>query len=74
MSGDSAQLEILRIMGIKVVPMTDGRVQLLHNAVDATSPEDAGAGLLFMQDMINLAKQQASAADIKLDEVSSAQV
>ena len=51
-------------MGIKLVTMADGRVQLLHTANDALSPAHAEQGLLFMQEMIELSKQQPQESKI----------
>ncbi|XP_002739935.1 ER degradation-enhancing alpha-mannosidase-like protein 3 [Saccoglossus kowalevskii] len=50
---------ILKQMGIRMVTMRDGRVQLLHTASQASTPEDAEEGMLFMQDMIELSKIQS---------------
>ena len=47
-------------MGITIISLPDGRVQLLHTFANAKSPEDAEEGLLFMQEMIELSKQQAT--------------
>ncbi|XP_037559321.1 ER degradation-enhancing alpha-mannosidase-like protein 3 [Dermacentor silvarum] len=51
-------LNLVKKMGVFVTLMSDGRIQLIHNAAQAESPEDAQEGLLFMQEMIELAKQQ----------------
>ena len=59
-AGDTAQVEQLRRMGVRVVTMSDGRVQLLHTATDAATPEEAEEGMIFMQDMIELSKTQSS--------------
>ena len=45
-------------MGIRIATMKDGRVQLLHTASEAASPDGAEDGMLFMQEMIDLSKQQ----------------
>jgi len=45
-------------MGIKIINLPDGRVQLLHTMAHAKSTEDGEEGLLFMQEMIELSKQQ----------------
>ncbi len=37
MAGNKLQLEQLRQMGIRIVTMKDGRVQLLHTAAEVTS-------------------------------------
>lgn len=51
-------LNLVKKMGVFVTLMADGRIQLIHNAAQAESQEDAQEGLLFMQEMIELAKQQ----------------
>ncbi|KAL3218637.1 hypothetical protein MRX96_031448 [Rhipicephalus microplus] len=51
-------LNLVKKMGVFVTLMSDGRIQLIHNAAQAESPEDAQEGLLFMQEMIELAKHQ----------------
>jgi mannosidase alpha-like ER degradation enhancer 3 len=45
-------------MGIRLMTMADGRIQLLHTASEALSPQLAEEGLLFMQEMIELSKKQ----------------
>jgi len=57
-AGNKPQLEQLRRMGIRIVTMSDGRIQLLHTASDASTPDDAEDGLVFMQEMIELSKSQ----------------
>ena len=49
-------------MGITFMSLPDGRVQLLHTAANAKSPQDSEEGVVFMQEMIELSKQQAAAA------------
>ncbi|XP_064458121.1 ER degradation-enhancing alpha-mannosidase-like protein 3 isoform X2 [Ornithodoros turicata] len=51
-------LNLVKKMGVFVTLMADGRIQLIHNAAQAETQEDAQEGLLFMQEMIELAKQQ----------------
>lgn len=51
-------LNLVKKMGVFVTLMSDGRIQLIHNTAQAESPEDAQEGLLFMEEMIELAKQQ----------------
>lgn len=46
-------------MGITMVSLGDGKVQLLHNFYNAKSPEDAERGLVFMQEMVELSKSNA---------------
>lgn len=43
-------------MGITMVSLGNGKVQLLHSFYNAKSPEDAERGLIFMQEMIELSK------------------
>ncbi|XP_060068085.1 ER degradation-enhancing alpha-mannosidase-like protein 3 [Ylistrum balloti] len=57
-AGNKAQLDLLMLMGIKIATMADGRVQLLHTAGEAASPEDAEDGMKFMQEMIELSRHQ----------------
>ncbi|OWF50523.1 ER degradation-enhancing alpha-mannosidase-like protein 3 [Mizuhopecten yessoensis] len=57
-AGNKAQLDLLLLMGIKIATMADGRVQLLHTAGEAASPEDAEDGMKFMQEMIELSRHQ----------------
>ena len=46
-------------MGIRLVTMKDGRVQLLQTTTQAHTVEDARDGMLFMQEMIQLSKNAA---------------
>lgn len=46
-------------MGITMVSLGDGKVQLLHSFYNAKSPEDAERGLVFMQEMVELSKSNA---------------
>ena len=76
-SGNPKHMDLIRDMGISIVSLPDGRVQLLHNYANvsfitnlrvkffyekfdfqAASPNDGEEGLLFMQEMIELSKQQ----------------
>ncbi|VEN55361.1 unnamed protein product [Callosobruchus maculatus] len=52
-------LKLIKEMGINIVAMSDGRVQLLHTFSSARSAADAEEGLLFMQEMVELAKLQS---------------
>lgn len=47
-------------MGITMVALGEGKVQLLHSFHNAKSAEDAERGLLFMQEMVELSKTQTS--------------
>ncbi|CAH1119531.1 unnamed protein product [Phaedon cochleariae] len=51
-------LKVLKDMGINLLALNDGRVQLLHTFSAARSAADAEEGLLFMQEMVELSKQQ----------------
>ncbi|KAL4219236.1 ER degradation-enhancing alpha-mannosidase-like protein 3 [Mactra antiquata] len=57
-AGNHDHLEQLDEMGIRLMTMADGRIQLLHTASEAISPQMAEEGLLFMQEMIELSKNQ----------------
>lgn len=49
-------LLILKDLGITLSKESNGKVQLVHQAVLASSPEDAEEGIKFMQEMVQLAK------------------
>ncbi len=55
--GSEQHLRLLSDMGIALVSLPDGRVQLLHTFANAATPEDGEEGLLFMQEMIELSRQ-----------------
>ncbi|XP_068226666.1 ER degradation-enhancing alpha-mannosidase-like protein 3 isoform X3 [Palaemon carinicauda] len=66
-AGNSGHMRLLRDMGITIMALPDGRVQLLHTSSNvikemfqytAKSSDDAEEGLLFMQEMIELSKLQ----------------
>lgn len=59
-SSNADHMELIKAMGISIVNLPDGRVQLLHTVANAKTPEDGEEGLLFMQEMIDLSKQQSS--------------
>jgi len=59
-STNEAHLKLIRNMGITIVTLPDGRVQLLHTHANARNSEDGEEGLMFMQEMIDMSKQQAS--------------
>ncbi|XP_054157935.1 ER degradation-enhancing alpha-mannosidase-like protein 3 [Oppia nitens] len=67
---NSEHLDIVRQMGITVVVLADGRVQLVHNSAAAASVEDAEDGTQFMQEMIALSKQQLLQNEQKLRSIS----
>ena len=50
-------------MGIAVLSMADGRVQLVHTIASARSQADAKEGLLFMQEMLELSQTQKHVPD-----------
>ncbi|XP_066261807.1 ER degradation-enhancing alpha-mannosidase-like protein 3 isoform X2 [Euwallacea similis] len=56
-------LKVLKEMGINIIALTDGRVQLLHTPTAARSTIDAEEGLLFMQEMAELSKIQSQQPD-----------
>ncbi|CAF3499124.1 unnamed protein product [Rotaria socialis] len=55
-AGDPQHVAQLSQMGIQIQTVADGRIQLVHNAANAASHEDAEDGLLFVQEMVNLMK------------------
>ncbi|RWS28702.1 ER degradation-enhancing alpha-mannosidase-like protein 3 [Leptotrombidium deliense] len=59
-------LEYVKKLGISVVLLPDGRIQLIHSTASAASSEEAEEGALFMQEMINRSKQQLSLAEAQL--------
>uniref|UniRef100_A0A1S4GZW9 alpha-1,2-Mannosidase n=2 Tax=Anopheles gambiae TaxID=7165 RepID=A0A1S4GZW9_ANOGA len=46
-------------MGITMVSLGEGKVQLLHSFHNAKSPEDAERGLIFMQEMVELSNSNS---------------
>ncbi|OCT82984.1 ER degradation-enhancing alpha-mannosidase-like protein 3 isoform X2 [Xenopus laevis] len=58
MATNSEHLEILKKMGVSLIHLKDGRVQLVQHANQAASSIDAEDGLRFMQEMIELSSQQ----------------
>ncbi|XP_045509540.1 ER degradation-enhancing alpha-mannosidase-like protein 3 [Colias croceus] len=48
---DPRQIHALADMGISVLTLADGRVQLLYTAITAKSQKDAAEGLTFMREM-----------------------
>jgi len=57
---NEAHLQLIKDMGIQIITLPDGRVQLLHTFANAASSSAGEEGLLFMQEMIELSKQQAA--------------
>uniref|UniRef100_H3A0Q9 alpha-1,2-Mannosidase n=1 Tax=Latimeria chalumnae TaxID=7897 RepID=H3A0Q9_LATCH len=58
MANNPEHLEILKKMGVSLIHLKDGRVQLVQHASQAASTLDAEDGLRFMQEMIELSSQQ----------------
>lgn len=69
-ASDKKHIEAVKRMGISVVVLSDGRVQLIHSSAAALSNDDAEEGTVFMQDMIALSKQQLAKAEEQLRIVS----
>lgn len=60
-ASNKKHLHLLKLMGIQVIVMPDGRVQLEHHAQRAASSEYAEEGSIFMHEMIELSKQPLAA-------------
>ncbi|MBN3322845.1 EDEM3 protein, partial [Atractosteus spatula] len=58
MANNPEHLELLKRMGVSLIHLKDGRVQLVQHATQAFSAVDAEDGLRFMQEMIELSSQQ----------------
>ncbi|KAM9324523.1 ER degradation-enhancing alpha-mannosidase-like protein 3 [Gastrophryne carolinensis] len=58
MASNPEHLNILKKMGVSLIHLKDGRVQLVQHANQAASSVDAEDGLRFMQEMIELSSQQ----------------
>lgn len=56
-------MKLLRDMGITIVGLPDGRVQLLHSYAQAKTGDDAEEGLLFMQEMVEISRSASSQPD-----------
>ncbi|KAF5277097.1 hypothetical protein FQA39_LY06335 [Lamprigera yunnana] len=63
-------LRVVKDMGINIIVLNDGRVQLLHTFSSAKSTIDAEEGLLFMQEMVELSKLQAQQTETAPQAVS----
>nr|XP_022908380.1 ER degradation-enhancing alpha-mannosidase-like protein 3 [Onthophagus taurus] len=63
-------LKVIKDMGISIIALNDGRVQLLHTFSAARSSADAEEGLLFMQEMVELSKLQQQQGDAAPQAVS----
>ncbi|XP_044732219.1 ER degradation-enhancing alpha-mannosidase-like protein 3 [Chrysoperla carnea] len=56
---DPKHLSIVKDMGINILSLSDGRIQLLHSFSSARSISDAEDGMIFMQEMLQLSRAQA---------------
>ena len=56
-STNSEHLRIVKDMGISIISLPDGRTQLLHTMSNAKNREIGEEGVIFMQEMIEIAKQ-----------------
>ncbi|XP_066912521.1 ER degradation-enhancing alpha-mannosidase-like protein 3 isoform X2 [Clytia hemisphaerica] len=54
---DATHIGLLRDMGIKIQKESNGKIQLQHQSNEAKTTEDAKEGILFMQEMIEYAKE-----------------
>lgn len=54
--GNTDHMKLLKEMGISIMALDDGRVQLVHAFGNAASSMDAEEGLIFMQEMVELSK------------------
>ncbi|XP_065161139.1 ER degradation-enhancing alpha-mannosidase-like protein 3 [Atheta coriaria] len=69
-SANVNHLKIIKEMGINIIALNDGRVQLVHTFAAARSSADAEEGLLFMQEMVELSKIQSQQPDASPQAVS----
>ncbi|XP_031431095.1 ER degradation-enhancing alpha-mannosidase-like protein 3 [Clupea harengus] len=58
MANNPEHLELLRRMGVSLIHLKDGRVQLVQHASQAVSAIAAEDGMRFMQEMMELSSQQ----------------
>ncbi|KAI4872283.1 hypothetical protein NFI96_027708 [Prochilodus magdalenae] len=58
MANNPEHLELLRKMGVSLIHLKDGRVQLVQHATQAVSAVAAEDGMRFMQEMMELSSQQ----------------
>ncbi|KAF3834925.1 hypothetical protein F7725_027483 [Dissostichus mawsoni] len=58
MANNPEHLELLRRMGVTLIHLKDGRVQLVQHATQAVSAVAAEDGVRFMQEMMELSSQQ----------------
>ncbi|KAF4522599.1 hypothetical protein B566_EDAN003579 [Ephemera danica] len=61
--GNPDHMKAVRDMGIAIITLPDGRLQLLHTFANARSPGDAEEGLQFMQEMVELSRSQSQTPD-----------
>ncbi|XP_056628408.1 ER degradation-enhancing alpha-mannosidase-like protein 3 isoform X1 [Triplophysa dalaica] len=58
MANNPEHLDLLRRMGVSLIHLKDGRVQLVQHATQAVSNVAAEDGMRFMQEMMELSSQQ----------------
>nr|CAB3240848.1 ER degradation-enhancing alpha-mannosidase-like protein 3 [Phallusia mammillata] len=58
--GNKKHMDILEKMGISIVMLPDGKVQLIQQLNSAHSKTDASEGAVFMQEMIDMARTSGS--------------
>lgn len=56
-------------MGITMISVGDGKVQLMHSFYNAKTPEEAEKGLLFMKEIVELSKSQVATSIAELQAV-----
>lgn len=59
-SNNVEHMRLVKNMGITVTTLADGRIQLMHAFDNAVSVAEATEGLLFLQEMMELSKNQAA--------------
>lgn len=62
-AGNPEHMKLVKEMGISILTLADGRVQLIHTFTNAVSRSDAEEGLLFMQEMVEMSKMQNQQPD-----------
>ncbi|KAG5847514.1 hypothetical protein ANANG_G00126850 [Anguilla anguilla] len=67
MASNPEHLELLRRMGVSLIHLKDGRVQLVQHATQAVSPVAAEDGMRFMQEMMELVVLTAGPAQFGTD-------
>ncbi|XP_077302414.1 ER degradation enhancer, mannosidase alpha-like 2 isoform X2 [Arctopsyche grandis] len=63
---DPQHMHTLADMGISILTLADGRVQLLQTLSMAKSSRDAKDGLIFMREMAELSEQNALVSDLSV--------